>query len=321
MQVHEYSGEEFEDIARDSFMPVSFRAGPGFRTGRVAVQEMGEAVTLSRGDSGGPHRMLRTAKSPGDDLLLFMVHLDGEIGVHQNDRFAQLAPGTGVLSESRGPWEIVGSTQSTCMILTFARELLPLRTSEITDSCARGIDPAAPGMQMVSGYLDRLFGMAEHLTAEQRLDAGRAAIDLLAMALRDVQPSVPSGDGSAGVVLEMMRTHVRENLADSGLRVEELARRHHVSVRHVYNLFERIGTTPGAYLREQRLLTARAMLSDPRALRLGISDIADAVGFFGRRTFELAFRREFGMTPGAWRREHLPSDAWTGSRHANCPTS
>ena len=169
------------------------------------------------------------------------------------------------------------------------------------------MDPAAPAMQMLSGYLDRLFEVADDLTAPQRLDAGRAAIDLLAMALRDVTPSVPGGDGSAGVLLEMMRTHVREHLADPELRVEELARRHHVSVRHAYTLFERIGTTPGAYLREQRLLAAQAMLSDPRYDRLGMSSIAAAVGFLDLSTFERAFRRQYGTTPAGWRREHLRS--------------
>jgi transcriptional regulator GlxA family with amidase domain len=89
--------------------------------------------------------------------------------------------------------------------------------------------------------------------------------------------------------------HVREHLADPHLRVEELARRHHVSVRRAYTLFARIGTTPGAYLREQRLLAAQAMLSDPRYAWLGTPDIAAAVGFLGLRTFDKrAFRRQYG---------------------------
>jgi AraC-like DNA-binding protein len=159
-------------------------------------------------------------------------------------------------------------------------------------------------MQMLSPYLRRLFEVADGLTALQRLDAGRAAVDLLAMALRDVIPSVPGGTGSAAVLLEMMRTHVREHLADPELRVDELARRHHISVRHAYTLFERIGTTPGAYLREQRLLTARMMLSDPRHARLTISSIAAAVGFLDLTTFDRAFRRQYGTTPAGWRREH-----------------
>jgi len=166
------------------------------------------------------------------------------------------------------------------------------------------MDPASPAMQVLSGYLDRLFEVADGLTAPQRRDAGRAAIDLVAMALRDVTPSVPGGEGSAGVLADMMRTYVRNHLADPELRVEELARRHHVSVRQAYTLFERIGTTPGAYLREQRLLAAQAMLSDPRHGWRRVSDIAAAVGFLDLSTldlstFERAFRRQYGITPGS----------------------
>jgi AraC-like DNA-binding protein len=153
--------------------------------------------------------------------------------------------------------------------------------------------------------LGQLFELADDLTAPQRRDAGRSAVDLLAMALRDVTPSVPGGDGSAGVLLAMMQRHVREHLADPHLRVEELARRHHMSVRHAYTLFERIGTTPGAYLREQRLLAALAMLSNPRYARLAVSSIAAAVGFLELSTFDRAFRRQYGMTPAGWRRAHL----------------
>jgi AraC-like DNA-binding protein len=77
-----------------------------------------------------------------------------------------------------------------------------------------------------------------------------------------------------------------------------------VSVRHAYTLFERIGTTPGAYLREQRLLAAQAMLSDPRHGWRRMSDIADAVGFRDLSTFERAFRRQNGLTPSGWRQAH-----------------
>jgi hypothetical protein len=118
-----------------------------------------------------------------------------------------------------------------------SRELFRLRTAGITECCARNIDPVAPGIQMLFGYLDRLFGVADRLTAAQRVDAGRAAINLFAMAMRDVAPSVPGGDGSACVVLDMMRTH-RNHLADPRLRVDEPARRHHVSVRRAYTPFE-----------------------------------------------------------------------------------
>jgi AraC-like DNA-binding protein len=315
VHVQEFSGEELEDVARE--MPVIMQTRPGYR-GRLTLHRLGEAVTLSRTNSGGPLRTARTprlaTRTSGGHLLRFCVYVAGRGHVHQHDRFAELASGTGVLYEGGRPWELFSSEESRCMNLQFSRELLPLRTAEITEACARSVDPAAPAMQVLSGYLGRLFEVADDLTGQQRLDAGRAAIDLLAMVLRDVTPSVPGGDGPDDVLLEMMRVYVREHLADPRLRVEELARRHHVSVRHAYTLFERIGTTPGAYLREQRLLAAQVMLSDPRRVRLGMSDIAAAVGFGNLRTFQRAFRRQYGMAPGGWRCEHRHSGSAPATR-------
>ena len=310
MHVYEYSGEEYEHVTSEISIPVIARTGPDFRA-RSAFQKLGEALTLYQSHFRGPISTVRTgrmaARASTDNLMLFCVQMAGESSHHQHDRFAKLAAGTGILIEARSPFERVSPSETRSLTLRFFRELLPLRTAEITEACARGMDPAAPAMQMLSGYLGRLFEVADNLTAAQRLDAGSAAIDLLAMALRDITPSVPGGDGPEDVLLDMMQLHVREHLADPRLRVEELARRHHVSVRHAYTLFARIGTTPGAYLREQRLLTAQAMLSDPRHARLGIPDIAATVGFLRLRTFERAFQRQYGMTPGRWRRERRHS--------------
>ena len=311
MQIFDYSGEEYEHLASEFSIPLIARTGPDFR-GRTAVQKLDEALTLYQSHFRGPISAVRTdrmaARTSPDNLMLFCVQqMACEGHMRQLDRFAELAAGTGILIEARSPSERVSQTEVRLLTLRFSRELLPLRSAEVTEACARNVDPAAPAMQMLSAYLGRLLEVADDLTGQQRLDAGHAAIDLLAMALRDVTPSVPAGGGPEDVLLDMMRTHVREHLAEPHLRVEELARRHHVSVRYTYSLFERIGTTPGAYLREQRLLAAQVMLSDPRYAHLGTSDIAAAVGFLDIRTFERAFRRQYGLAPGSWRRAHCPT--------------
>ncbi|WP_433291625.1 helix-turn-helix domain-containing protein [Pseudonocardia sp. CA-142604] len=307
MQVFDYSGEELEHLAREFFLPVKVKTGPGFR-GRVTIQELDKTLTLSRSYSG-QMSTVRTdrmaAEASADNLMVFCIYMDGRGSVRQHDRCAEPAAGAGVLTEARSRYERTSSAEIHRMSLCFSRDSLPLRTTEITEACARSMDPAAPAMHVLSGYLGRLFEVADELTARQRLDAGRAAIDLLAMALRDVVPSVPGGDGPTAVLLEMMLAHVRKNLTDPNLQVGELARRHHVSVRRAYTLFERIETTPGAYLREQRLLAAQTMLSDPRYASLEMSRVAAAVGFGSLSTFERAFRRKYGTTPASWRRDHL----------------
>jgi AraC-like DNA-binding protein len=306
VQILEYSGEEFEDIVDEFFIPAISQKGPDFH-GRVAMHNLGEGLALCR-TRWGPRAAVRTdrmaAGASEGNRMLFSIQVAGRGHMVQRERFADLAAGTGVVTEARTPFTWVSQTEIRQLTMSFSREVLPLRAAEINEGCARSMDLASPAMNMLAGYLGRLFEIADGLTAPQRLDAGQAAIDLLAMALRDVVPSVPGCDGSAGVLLEMMRRHIQEHLADPHLQVDELARRHHVSVSHVYTLFERIGTTPAAYLREQRLLAAQVMLSDPRHARLATSDIAAAAGFLDRRTFERAFRRQYGMTPGSWRREH-----------------
>jgi len=200
VQIYEFSGEELKDVASEFWIPQIPRTHPDIR-GRVEVQELGEAVTLSRTHWGGPISAVRTgrtaATASANNLLLFYVQMAGESRHCQHDRFAELTANSGVFKEARSPWKWVSPIDTRNLTLRFSRELLPLRSTEITEACARSMDPAAPAMQVLSDYLGRLFGAADDLTAPQRLDAGRAAIDLLAMALRDVVPSVPGGDGSA----------------------------------------------------------------------------------------------------------------------------
>ena len=323
VRIHEFSSEEFEDIVDEFFISSTLQKGPDFR-GRVAMQELNKGLTLSL-IHWGPRSSVRTkqmaANSSECNRMLLSIQLAGQGHLLQRDRFADLAAGTGVVTEARTPFTWVAQTEIRQLVLSFARELLPLRAAEINEGCARSMDPGAPAMQTLGAYLGRLFEIADSLTAPQRLDAGHAAIDLLAMAIRDVLPSVPGGDGSAEVLLEMMLMHVREHLTDTNLQVRELARRHNVSVSHVHTLFERIGTTPGAYLREQRLLAAQAMMSDPRYAWLRPSDIAAAVGFLDRRTFERAFQRQYGMTPSSWRRENCHSGCTPAALDEKLPPS
>jgi AraC-like DNA-binding protein len=141
----------------------------------------------------------------------------------------------------------------------------------------------------------------------ERLPLDRADVDR-ALA-RPIDPAAlpPGREGRQhhahpDATLRMMRRYVRDNLQGCDLTVDTLARRHLVSVRHTHTLFAEAGTTPGGYIREQRLLAARARLSDPRYRDASIAEIAASVGFLEPRTFERAFRRQFGSTPGRWRR-------------------
>jgi AraC family transcriptional regulator len=62
-----------------------------------------------------------------------------------------------------------------------------------------------------------------------------------------------------------------------------------------------MGIAPHAWLRRQRVDTGKALL---RNRDLSVSSIAASVGFANQSAFGVAFRKEAGLTPTAWRRLH-----------------
>jgi AraC-like DNA-binding protein len=316
------SAEEFEHIVSESLGPVALSVTrPDFR-GRLALQDLSTAASVTEAYSG-PVRALRTtpmaARMPRDDLLLFCVHLSGPGRVHQHDRVAELSPGAGVLYEARAACEMDFPTDMRSVTLQFPRDQLPVQSSRISEYCARRLDPQSATMRLLTSYFSQLHALAGEFSGEQRLDAGQAAIDMVAMVMRGIDLTVPSSEGASDVLLRMMRLHVRDHLADRRLTVQELARRHHISVRHTYTLFEQMDTTPGAFIREQRLLAAQAMLSDSRNNGRPVLEIAASVGFGEITTFERAFRRAYGMSPGRWRHERTDTVETVPRRSAGLP--
>jgi len=63
-----------------------------------------------------------------------------------------------------------------------------------------------------------------------------------------------------------------------------------------------VGMPPIRYLTTWRLQTAKLNLRDKRA---PIAELAHAVGYESEEAFSRAFKREFGLSPGRWRDQHL----------------
>jgi AraC-like DNA-binding protein len=297
---------EYEQAAVDGFVPLAAAPRDDFRA-QIQVYPLSDAIMLmeSRSTALRTSRTTRMVARKGrDDLLVFSIHLAGSGRLRHGEQRVALQPGGGTMYESRHAWDLDISTATHSLLLRFPRSALGSR--ELDSDRGLDLHPALPAMQLLTGYLEQMTRLSEDLTSAQRHDAGLVAIDMLGMALRGGPATVP-GETSAGeVLLAMMQRHVREQLNDPGLTVASLARRHHISVRHAQALFGRIGQTPGAYIREQRLLAAKALLSDPASTWRGIAEIAAEVGIVELRTFERAFVRRYGLTPAQWRRESTP---------------
>ena len=101
-------------------------------------------------------------------------------------------------------------------------------------------------------------------------------------------------------MLNEVRQFTRENMQRS-FGIEEIARRHNLTRSHFSHRFRAAtGLAPGAYVIGLRLAEVQRQL---RQTHLPLKEIATATGFADANHLCKAFRRQFHMSPGAYRRQ------------------
>jgi LacI family transcriptional regulator len=135
--------------------------------------------------------------------------------------------------------------------------------------------------------LDRMMD-GERLTASVRW------IEPLGVALRQSTDVVAVGDPKVSSAVRFIRDHVTE-----GIDVADVLRAVPMSRTLLERKFKALlGQTPHEHILRTRLARVRAMLA---STDLSVAMIADRTGFQHAEYLSVAFRRETGLTPTAWR--------------------
>ncbi|MBE3008860.1 DNA-3-methyladenine glycosylase 2 family protein [Microbispora sp. NEAU-D428] len=118
----------------------------------------------------------------------------------------------------------------------------------------------------------------------------------------ELSPGDPGWDVRADLVGRALRL-IDDGVADES-GVAGLARRLHVTERHLHRLFAtELGTGPLAVARTRRLLLAKQLLTETT---LPIIDVAFASGFGSVRQFNAAMKESYGFAPGELRKTNGP---------------
>lgn len=115
---------------------------------------------------------------------------------------------------------------------------------------------------------------------------------------QDAEPAVLDvSDEQVGVALRAMHASL-----EAPWTLQRLSERAGLSRTTFSRRFtEQTGRSPMAYLSAQRLTHAARLLADTRSPQ---ASIAVRVGYTSEFAFANAFRREFGIPPGRYRRDH-----------------
>jgi AraC family transcriptional regulator len=168
--------------------------------------------------------------------------------------------------------------------------------------------------------LRRAYGIGgaqvRHLLAALAAEAGAgtptglAFVDTLAtaLALQIMQQAgvaehhVEPARGGLAPVVRRRVLELMDAQSDRQLTLDVLAREAGLSLTHFARAFkESVGRAPHQHLMALRLERARRLLEVPDA---ALSDVTVRAGFADQAHFTRLFKREFGVTPGAFVRSH-----------------
>ncbi|WP_416958046.1 helix-turn-helix domain-containing protein [Streptomyces sp. Agncl-13] len=309
---HASSADEWKQICSDSFVPLQVgRIGEGFR-GSVTRVPVASGVAVSEVRSGAS-QVLRTARltrsTPSEDYL-FVVHMGGVGFVEQDTRRARLQIRGGILYDSSRPYTLsFPETAIHELVLHVPRSLVGHGDRESRERCGHLISADLPALRVLGAMMTEVLRMPEGAVPGAGSDPsiGRAMTDLLSGVLDSAFRPPAHGPQSLGrtATLRMVQAHIAEQLADPELTPTALAARHNVSLRHLHALFAETGTTPAAYIRQERLRLAHRLLARPSDRHLTVAAVARRSGFTDLTTFTRAFRRAFDRTPSEHRAASL----------------
>lgn len=267
----------------------------GLALGSLSVAGVGgDAVTVRRS------RQAIAAGDPG--VFKFALQVQGSSLTRQDGREAMLSPGDLVIYDTRRPYDLVFGEPYRMFVVQIAVEHLGLSAEQARAVVAQRI-PGSAGLGALTSSL--LSSLDEQLQKGEMAPDPRAASAVLqlvqATLLSRFRPAseVPTRDV---VYLEGVR-HIDDHLGDPDLGVSSVARALHVSVRYLQGVFAQEGTTISEWIRRRRLQRCRMELGDPSQAHRSVSAVAARWGYPEASSFSRAFKHEYGISPGAFRRE------------------
>ncbi|WP_283780535.1 AraC family transcriptional regulator [Pseudomonas abieticivorans] len=155
-------------------------------------------------------------------------------------------------------------------------------------------------LDQLDGF-DRLLGMLCN-EAESRDPLLRVQEHYAQIVASKMLTAMPSNlrreaSGSAAMTFERIADYIQRHLKHA-IDSNALAKVANMSQRSLYALFERhAGTTPGQYIRQQKLQRIQACLKDPACNVRNVTELALDYGFAHLGRFAEQYRQAFGELP------------------------
>ena len=254
-------------------------------------------------DGARVHRSASHVAQTREAFFTLDVQMRGESVVKQAGREARLWRGDFVLTDSTRPYQVTFEKPVVMRLLRFPAPLLKRFVGCPEDLVGLRVDGSSGAGRIASLFLQSIWRPQDASVAY--LGAAhmeRAVLELLASAFLQVRSSSPRSSSLATLQRMQIVEAIEDRLDDSALTPSSLACAFRISVRYLHRLFSSDGETISRYILRRRLERGKEQLSDPSHDRRHVSEIAFSCGFSTFSHFCRAFRDQYGLSPGHYRR-------------------
>jgi AraC family transcriptional regulator, positive regulator of tynA and feaB len=208
-----------------------------------------------------------------------------------------LKAGDSTLIDSGRPWSSTCETDCVRLYLRVPRWMMESRLRMRKIPIAHRICGATGLGTSLSRLSQSLYNEAKWNREEQGATALENYFEVLGKCLRGESTAFQQSSELGRRILQFIDEHVSEPT----LGPVEVASAMGISVRHLHRLFSVTGSTLSDHIRTRRLAQCRKDLADPSLHEKTITDIAFFWGFSDAAHFSHTFRKQFGISPRAFR--------------------
>jgi AraC-like DNA-binding protein len=244
--------------------------------------------------------------TPDNRSCIVITQIAGVRRYLQNGISVLLKPGDSTVIDSGSPWSSSCATNCTRLYLRVPRWMMEnrLRRPEIP------IGPRICGGTGLGATLSRLSQSIFEEAERMKEDEGVAALDAYFAILAACMGSGASPDHLTPIqrgpeLHGQIQRFIDAHLSEPSLTADEIASAMGISVRHLHRVFSVTGSTLGDCIRSRRLEHCRCDLANPRWRERTITEIAFAWGFNDSAHFSHSFRKQFGVSPRAFRSQSV----------------
>jgi AraC-like DNA-binding protein len=267
--------------------------------GSIGVTPLGH-ISFSK-LAGTPTRYwyLPGSESFRPDCLRLMVNRTGSAIISQFDSDAAFTQVGATIFDNRACGTLHYAETYTTYAYNVPRSLMLAAAPNAEDYRARPLQADPRTLGYLIRYTDTMIANGDLRDPALAGNIGNHLFDLVATLLgpgRDAA-EVASRRGLRTARLKAILAEIDRHFADPNLNADTIVSRHGLNRRMVERLMEEHGETVSQAILRRRLADALAMLRDPAARQMRISDIAEACGFSDLSYFNRTFKRQFGEAP------------------------